>query len=540
MVKYIFVTGGVISSVGKGVVAASLGRILQERGINIGIQKLDPYINVDPGTMSPYQHGEVFVTNDGAETDLDLGHYERFLGINLQRSCSVTSGQIYARVIERERKGEYLGRTIQVIPHITQEIKQAIHHAAHTLGCEVLIVEVGGTVGDVEEAPFLEALRELRFELGKEQTLFVHVTWLPFVQATQELKTKPSQHSLRALRSIGIIPDVVIARADHEIDRSLCEKLAHAESIIPSHVFPLSTEKITYKVPLILEKEGLGACAVKHLGLEKREKAPDWTAWQRLIDRIEAPAEKNITVALVGKYVELHDSYISVIESIYHAARYTGAHVTIKWVHAEQVTEETVDVLLAGCDGVVVPGGFGARAVEGKICAARWARLNKKPYLGLCLGMQVLCIELARAVLGAEANSSEMNEDTAIPVVTMMNEQREVTKKGGTMRLGMYPCKIVLGTKTAQVYGVHDLEHDTVQERHRHRYEFNNIYRKALEDAGLVISGQSPDGSLVEIVELKDHPFMVASQFHPEFLSRPYKPHPLFQGFIDACCGANN
>ena len=377
MVKYIFVTGGVISSVGKGVVAASLGRILQERGINIGIQKLDPYINVDPGTMSPYQHGEVFVTNDGAETDLDLGHYERFLGINLQRSCSVTSGQIYARVIERERKGEYLGRTIQVIPHITQEIKQAIHHAAHTLGCEVLIVEVGGTVGDVEEAPFLEALRELRFELGKEQTLFVHVTWLPFVQATQELKTKPSQHSLRALRSIGIIPDVVIARADHEIDRSLCEKLAHAESIIPSHVFPLSTEKITYKVPLILEKEGLGACAVKQLGLEKREKAPDWTAWQRLIDRIEAPAEKNITVALVGKYVELHDAYLSVVEALKHSGLANDTAIDIDWVNANDLTAENVASRLVDADGIIVPGGFGQRGTEGKIQAIRYARENE-------------------------------------------------------------------------------------------------------------------------------------------------------------------
>ena len=536
MVKYVFVTGGVISSVGKGVVAASLGRILQEHGIRIGIQKLDPYINVDPGTMSPYQHGEVFVTNDGAETDLDLGHYERFLGINLQRSCSVTSGQIYARVIDRERKGEYLGRTIQVIPHITQEIKLAIKHAAQTMECDVLIVEVGGTVGDVEEGPFLEALRELRFELGRENTLFIHVTWLPYVQVTEELKTKPSQHSLRALRSIGIIPDVVIARADHDIDRSLCEKLAHAESILPSHVFPLSTEKIAYKVPLILEKEGLGACVMKQLGLSEIGKTPDWSTWQELINRIEAPVQKAVTIALVGKYVELHDSYISVIESLNHAARYARAKVTVKWVHAEQVTEETVDGFLSGCDGVVVPGGFGARAVEGKICAARWARINNKPYLGLCLGMQVLCIELARAVLGADANSCEVNEDTSIPVVSMMNEQKEVTSKGGTMRLGVYPCKIVLGTKTAAAYGVHDLEHDVVQERHRHRYEFNNVYRKSLEDAGLIISGQSPDGSLVEIVELKDHPFMVASQFHPEFLSRPYKPHPLFQGFIDACC----
>lgn len=533
MIKYIFVTGGVLSSVGKGIVAASLGRILQQRGIKIGIQKLDPYINVDPGTMSPYQHGEVFVTHDGAETDLDLGHYERFLNIDLQKSCSVTSGQIYARVIERERKGDYLGRTIQVIPHITQEIKDAVEHAAQTMACDVLIVEVGGTVGDVEGAPFLEALREMRFELGKEHTLFVHVSWIPYVQATHELKTKPSQHSLRALRSVGIVPDFVVARADHPIERSLCEKLGHAASINPSHVIPLSTEKFAYKVPLVLEKEGFGDAVVKQLHLGSKAHAPDWTEWENLIALIEAVPTKTVTIGLVGKYVELHDSYISVTEALKHAGRFAGVEIKIKWIHAEQVTDDTVQFFLGDCDGVVVPGGFGSRAVEGKICAARWARLHKKPYLGLCLGMQVLCIELARANIDPAANSREIDEETTTPVVTLMDEQRNVTTKGGTMRLGVYPCSIVPGTKTAQAYGIQDTP-GTVYERHRHRFEFNNMYRAELEKAGLIISGHSPDGSLVEIVELKDHPFMVASQFHPEFLSRPYKPHPLFEAFIQA------
>lgn len=533
MVKYIFVTGGVISSVGKGVVAASLGRILQQRAIRIGIQKLDPYINVDPGTMSPYQHGEVFVTKDGAETDLDLGHYERFLDIDLQRSCSVTSGQIYARVIERERKGDYLGRTIQVIPHITQEIKNAIAYAAKTMSCEVLIVEVGGTVGDVEGAPFLEALREMRFELGKENTIFVHVSWLPYVQVTQELKTKPSQHSLRALRSVGIIPDFVIARADNPIERSLCEKLAHASSIPPSHIFPLSTEKIAYKVPLILEREGLGDYLVKELHLEERAQKPDWKEWEDLIARIEAVPQRTVTIALVGKYVELHDSYISVTESLQHAGRFLGAEIHIKWIHAEQVTDETADAWFADCDGIVVPGGFGGRAVEGKICAARWARTHKVPYLGLCLGMQVLCIELARALIDKTAHTREIDENTAVPIVTLMDDQKNVTDKGGTMRLGVYPCSLVPGTKAANAYGIEDGK-TPVYERHRHRFEFNNVYRDVLKEGGLIISGQSPDGSLVEIVELKDHPFMVASQFHPEFLSRPYKPHPLFKAFLEA------
>ncbi len=533
MTKYIFVTGGVISSVGKGVVAASVGKILQKRGIRIAIQKLDPYINVDPGTMSPYQHGEVFVTADGAETDLDLGHYERFLDINLSKFCSVTAGQIYARVIDQERKGQYLGKTIQVIPHITQEIKKVIMRAADTMDAEVLIVEVGGTVGDLEGAPFLEALRQMQYEQGSGNTLFIHVTWLPYVQATKELKTKPSQHSLRELRSMGVTPEVVIARADQEIERELCHKIASFSNVSLDRVIPITTEKNPYRVPLLLEQEGLGDYMIKHFSLEARQK-PDWQDWHALLASSAYVAEKRIRIALVGKYISLHDAYISVTEALKHAAFESSKEVEIVWVDAEQVTQENVDLLLADCDGVVVPGGFGQRAVEGKIIAARWARLKKKPYLGLCLGMQVMCIELAREVIDASATSLELDEYTKVPVVTLMDAQKNITDKGGTMRLGIYPCRLLPGSKAAWAYSDSGNHEAIVTERHRHRFEFNNQYRKQLEDAGLIISGESPDGGLVEIVELKDHPFMVASQFHPEFLSRPQKPHPLFKAFLAA------
>jgi CTP synthase len=533
MAKFIFVTGGVLSSVGKGVVAASIGKILQERGIKIGIQKLDPYINVDPGTMSPYQHGEVFVTADGAETDLDLGHYERFLNIDLQRSCSVSSGQVYARVIERERKGDYLGGTIMVIPHITQGIKDAIQNAADTTECDVLIVEVGGTVGDLEAAPFFEALRQMQYEQGPENTAFVHVTWFAYVGATGELKTKPSQHSLRELRSIGITPDIVVARADHPISQELCTKLAHFSNIPPLQVLPLETEKITYKVPLILEEKGLGNFLVERLALTSGYKQPDWSAWKKLIKHMETPTQKKITIGLVGKYVQLHDAYISVVEALKHAGKNLSSEVSIKWINSQEVTADNVSQMLQECDGIVVPGGFGERGVEGKIIAARWARQNKIPYLGLCLGMQVMCIDLAREFIDKAATSLELDESTQVPVVALMNEQKEVTHKGGTMRLGVYPCRIVPGTKAAWAYQTQD-EKSIIMERHRHRFEFNNTYRDDLKKAGLIVSGESPDGSLVEIVELKDHPFMVASQFHPEFLSRPDKPHPLFKAFIEA------
>lgn len=529
MAKYIFVTGGVLSSVGKGIVASSMGKILQERGVKIGIQKLDPYINVDPGTMSPYQHGEVFVTNDGAETDLDLGHYERFLNINLQRSCSVSSGQIYARVIEKERKGDYLGGTIQVIPHITQEIKNSIKQAAKDTDCDVLIVEVGGTVGDLEAAPFFEALRQMQYEEGQNNTAFIHVTWLAHMSATQELKTKPSQHSLRELRSIGIIPDIVVARADYPIDRSLCEKLGRFSNVPGDQVLSLITEKVTYKVPLTLEKQGLGEFIVKRLVLEVQAAVPNWSSWRSVIDNIEAEGQKKITIGLVGKYTQLHDAYLSVVESLRHAGYAAKAEVSIAWINSEELTEDTVDEVLSVCDGIVVPGGFGYRGVEGKILAARWARKNKKPYLGLCLGLQVMCIDLAREYIDKSATSFEFDESATVPVIALMDGQKNITNKGGTMRLGVYPCKLLPGSKAARAYNT-----DVIKERHRHRLEFNNKYRDELEKVGLIISGESPDGSLVEIVELKDHPFMVASQFHPEFLSRPNKPHPLFEAFLQA------
>lgn len=533
MAKYIFVTGGVLSSVGKGIVASSVGKILKERGIKIGIQKFDPYINVDPGTMSPYQHGEVFVTADGAETDLDLGHYERFLNINLQRSCSVSSGQIYARVIEKERRGDYLGGTIQVIPHITQEIKDAVKQAAKDTACDVLIVEVGGTVGDLEAAPFFEALRQMQYEEGSDNTAFIHVTWLAHMGSTDELKTKPSQHSLRELRSIGIIPDIVVARADYPIARSLCEKLGHFSNVPADQVLGLITEKVAYKVPLTLEAQGLGVFLVKRLGLKVQAAMPDWSSWTELIENIEAKSQKKITIGLVGKYTQLHDAYLSVVEAVRHASYAHKVEVSIAWINSQELTEENVDVVLSVCDGIIVPGGFGYRGIEGKILAARWARINKKPYLGLCLGMQIMCIEFARHYLDKQATSIEFDEHTQVPVIAFMDHQKNITEKGGTMRLGVYPCKIVPGTKAAWAYNVLNPD-ELIQERHRHRLEFNNSYRAQLEEAGLVISGQSPDGSLVEIVELKDHPFMVASQFHPEFLSRPDKPHPLFKSFLQA------
>lgn len=528
MPQYIFVTGGVFSSVGKGVAAGSIGKILQQRGLSVAIQKLDPYINVDPGTLSPYQHGEVFVTNDGAETDLDLGHYERFLDINFKRSCSVTAGQIYASVIEKERRGDFLGGTIQVIPHITQTIKCAIERAARQMEADVLIVEIGGTIGDVESAPFIEAMRQMRFDYGQSCTLFVHLTWLPYLKATGELKTKPSQHSLRELRSLGIIPDVIIARSDHEIQRHLCNKIAHFASVPEKQIFPLQTEVNPYRAPLLLEEIGLGNYLINHLGLQERIKEPEWGAWLKVLEEIEASFDKEVTIALVGKYIELQDSYLSVKEALMHASRNNKVRLNIKWVHAEKVTEQNVDDLLSDCDGVLVPGGFGDRGIEGKIIAASWARTHQVPYLGLCLGLQVMCVELARAFINKSANSAECNETAEAPVVALMNEQREIIDKGGTMRLGIYPCKVVPGTKASAAYGVEGIIH----ERHRHRFEFNNEYRKRLQDAGLVVSGESPDGKLVEIVELKDHPFMVASQFHPEFLSRPGKPHPLFNAFV--------
>jgi CTP synthase len=529
--KYIFVTGGVLSGVGKGIVAASVGKILQESGINVSVQKLDPYINVDPGTMSPYQHGEVFVTDDGAETDLDLGHYERFLDINLKKVCSVTAGQIYAEVIAGERRGDYLGGTIQVVPHITKKIKEKINHAVKETGADVLIVEIGGTVGDIESAPFLEAVRQLRAELNNDQSICIHVTWVPYLQSSKELKTKPTQNSLRDLRSIGITPDLVILRADYPIGEQERKKIALFGNIKHENVIPLTTQKNMYLVPACLQKFSIGFNIMHQLHLIPKQ-TPMKPSWA-ILDQ-ELSHTSYITIGIVGKYTQLHDAYISVKEAIKHAGADQKIAITIAWINAEEINHENVGQLLNECDGIIVPGGFGDRGIEGKIIAARWARKNNKPYLGICLGMHVMCIEFARHILNdSHAHSFEFDPQTKNPIISLMDTQFNVTQKGGTMRLGSYPCAIRSETKTSQAYGAATLIH----ERHRHRYEFNNSYRTELEKAGMVFSGLSPDGNLVEIVELKDHPFMIGAQFHPEFLSRPEKAHPLFDAFIKATMG---
>jgi len=526
--KYIFFTGGVVSSVGKGVTAAATGLLLKSRGFKVTVQKLDPYINVDPGTMSPYQHGEVYVLDDGAETDLDLGHYERFVDIRLGRFSNFTTGQIYAEVIGKERHGDYLGGTIQVIPHITNEIKRRIGLAAKESGAEVVILEVGGTVGDIESQPFLEALRQLRNEVGRENTFFVHVTWLPFIGATQELKTKPTQHSVAALRSIGISPNMIIARSDYPIEESLCDKIALFCDVDKRAVVPMVTADVLYEVPLLLEQAGVGDYLVERLGLQAREK-PDWGPWKHLVEQVRKP-KPVVHIALVGKYVELKDAYMSVREAIKHAALSLELEAEIQWVLSSDLEKGKGWDLVRAADGIIVPGGFGSRGIEGKIQTAKYARENKIPYLGLCLGMQVMCVEFARDVLGFEdANSTEFDRSTSHPVIDLMLEQRAITDMGGTMRLGLYPCVIQPGTKVAEVYG-----EKKVEERHRHRWEFNNNYREDFEKGGMIFSGISPDGLLVEISELKDHPYMVGSQFHPEFLSRPMRPHPMFVGLMKA------
>jgi CTP synthase len=527
MRKYIFCTGGVISSVGKGVMVASVGRVLKARGVRVSIQKLDPYINVDPGTMSPYQHGEVFVTDDGAETDLDLGHYERFIDENLTQASNVTTGQVYAEVIARERRGDFLGGTIQVIPHITNEIKRRIALVGKRSGAEVVIVEVGGTVGDIEGLPFLEALRQMRRDVGPKNTLYIHVTFLPHIGATGELKTKPTQHSVRELRSIGIQPDIIIARADYPVDDALCDKIALFCDVERRAVIPLVTAPVLYEVPLVLEEARLGDFIVERLGLKKG--TPDLKEWRELVDHIRAP-RPSLPIAIVGKYVELHDAYISVREALCHAALTHGWDVGVHYISSEQLERGRGWDELEKVVGVVVPGGFGERGIEGKIVTARWARENRVPYLGLCLGLQVMIVELARHALGSEEpNSIEFDPHTRYPVIDLMPDQRTIVDLGGTMRLGLYPCHLVPGTKAAAAYGL-----PVVQERHRHRFEVNNAYRDLLEEAGLVISGLSPEGQLVEIVELADHPFMLGSQFHPEFKSRPTRPHPLFKAFTAA------
>jgi CTP synthase len=527
MTKYIFCTGGVVSSLGKGVTAASLGRILKSRGLSVSVQKLDPYLNVDPGTMSPYEHGEVFVLDDGAETDLDLGAYERFIDENLTRASNVTAGQVYQSVIARERRGDYLGKTIQVIPHVTNMIKASITQVARESGAEVVIVEVGGTVGDIEGLPFLEALRQMRKDAGRDNTLYIHVTLLPHIAATGELKTKPTQHSVRELRGIGIQPDVIVCRADYSMDDNLRDKIALFCDVETRAVVPLTTVETIYEVPMLLEEASLGDFVVERLQLPSQR--PDLSEWRRLVSEIKNP-KPSLRVAIVGKYIELHDAYISVREALYHAAVHQCFDVDIEWVSSEQLERGHALDQLEQVDGIVVPGGFGYRGIEGKIVAARFARENRTPYLGLCLGMQVMVIELARHVFNSdEPNSSEFDRSTKYPVIDLMPEQRDIADMGGTMRLGIYPCRLVEGTKAHAAY-----EEALVFERHRHRFEFNNLYRKDLEEAGLIFSGQSPNGRLVEIAEFRDHPFMLGSQFHPEFRSRPTRPHPLFSAFIRA------
>ena len=526
--KYIFFTGGVVSSVGKGVTAAATGLLLKSRGFKVTVQKLDPYINVDPGTMSPYQHGEVYVLDDGAETDLDLGHYERFVDIRLGRFSNFTTGQVYAEVISKERHGDYLGGTIQVIPHITNEIKRRIGLVGKETGAEVVILEIGGTVGDIESQPFVESLRQLRNEVGRENTFFVHVTWLPFIGATQELKTKPTQHSVSALRSIGISPNMIIARSDFPVEDDLCDKIALFCDVDRRAVVPMVTAKVLYEVPLLLEKAGVGDYIVDRLGLQARA-TPDWGPWKHLVEEVRKP-KPVVNIALVGKYVELKDAYMSVREAVKHAALSLGVEAEIQWVHSADLEKGKGWDEVKAADGIIVPGGFGSRGIEGKIQAAHYARENKIPYLGLCLGMQVMCVEFARNVLGHEdANSTEFDRSTNYPVIDLMLEQRAITDMGGTMRLGLYPCVLQPGTKAAAAYS-----EEKVEERHRHRWEFNNNYREEFEKAGMAFSGISPDGMLVEISEVKDHPYMVGSQFHPEFLSRPMRPHPLFLGLIKA------
>ena len=528
--KVIFFTGGVLSSVGKGVTAAAIGRLLKARGFTITIQKLDPYLNVDPGTLSPYQHGEVFVLDDGSETDLDLGHYERMCDLRLNKNSTVTTGQVYQEVLDRERRGDYLGGTIQVIPHITNEIKRRIALVGKSTNAEIALVEVGGTVGDIEGQPFLEAIREMRNELGRNNTAFVHLTWLPYLKATGELKTKPTQHSVRELRSIGIFPDMIIARSDYPVEMELCTKIAQFCDVPREAVIPLVTSNLLYQIPLILEDMHVAEILLSRLDLAPKQ-APDLEAWRWMVNELEREKPK-VRIGLVGKYVELHDAYISVREALRHAALYAGVDVEIEWISATDLEKGIGLERLEQVDGIVVPGGFGSRGVEGKIIAAKYAREHQVPYLGLCLGMQVMVIEYARNVLGIEdANSPEFDQRTRHPVIDLMAEQRGLEDKGGTMRLGLYPCMILLGTLAARLY-----QTERVEERHRHRYEVNNAYRQALEEHGLIMSGLSPDGILVEMAEIRDHPFMIGCQFHPEFLSRPTSPHPLFSGFIKAVC----
>lgn len=527
--KYIFVTGGVVSSLGKGITAASLGRLLKNRGYKVTIQKFDPYINIDPGTMSPYQHGEVFVTNDGAETDLDLGHYERFIDIDLSQRSNITAGRVYWNVINKERKGDYLGSTVQVIPHITNEIKQNVYRLGEEQGADVVITEIGGTIGDIESMPFMEAIRQVKKEVGRNDVIYIHVTLVPYIGAAGELKTKPTQHSVKELRGIGIQPDILVCRSEKTITPELKEKLALFCDVEPQAVIQNKTCSSIYEVPLMLQEEGLDSIVMKKLDMDPRP--ADMEEWKKMVYKIANP-KREITIGLVGKYVALHDAYLSIAEALGHAGLETDTKVTIDWIDSEQLDDPSVDItkVLGHLDGVIVPGGFGNRGVEGKIRTIQYVRENKIPFLGICLGMQTAVMEFARNVAGlAGATSGEFDEHAKHKVIDLMPDQVDVDNKGGTLRLGSYPCVNVEGTKAYQVYGTKEVE-----ERHRHRYEFNNDYRDILTEKGLVISGTSPDGRLVESIEIKDHPFFVGVQAHPELKSRPTHAHPLFRGLVEA------
>lgn len=534
MTKYIFVTGGVVSSLGKGITAASLGRLLKNRGYKVTIQKFDPYINIDPGTMSPYQHGEVFVTDDGAETDLDLGHYERFIDVNLSKASNVTTGKVYQSVINKERKGEYLGSTIQVIPHITNEIKERVLRVGRNDNADIVITEIGGTVGDIESLPFLEAIRQVKKDVpNRNDVLYIHVTLIPYIHAAGELKTKPTQHSVKELRSIGIQPDIIVCRTEKTVSDDMKKKIALFCDVDARAVINNETCSTIYEVPLLLQEEGLDRIVLEKLGLEDRHCDMDeWTAMVNRIKETDA-SDKEINIALVGKYVALHDAYLSVVESLHHAGYANGVQVKIKWIDSEELEKPGVnlDEVFGDVSGIVIPGGFGSRGVEGKIATVRYAREHKVPFLGLCLGMQCAVIEFARHVCGMkDANSTEFVPDTPYPIIDLMADQADVTEKGGTMRLGTYPCKLLEGSIARSLYDNNEI----IYERHRHRYEVNNDFRAKLEEKGLVFSGTSPDNRLVEIIELKDHPYFEATQAHPEFKSRPTRPHPLFMGLIKA------
>ncbi|WP_322181269.1 CTP synthase [Neglectibacter caecimuris] len=528
MAKYIFVTGGVVSGLGKGITAASLGRLLKARGLKVAAQKLDPYINVDPGTMSPYQHGEVYVTEDGLETDLDLGHYERFIDEDLNKFSNLTTGKVYWNVLNKERRGEYLGETVQAIPHITSEIKSFIYNVGSHSNADVVITEIGGTVGDIESQPFLEAIRQVGQEVGQENSLFLHVTLVPYLKGSGEHKSKPTQHSVKELQSMGIKPDIIVLRTDEPIaDKSIFKKIALFCNVWPDCVIENLTIPVLYEAPIMLEKSHLSDIVCRKLKLASPD--PDLSEWIAMVEKIRN-RKKTVRIALVGKYVKLHDAYLSVMEALRHAGYDHSAKVEIDWVDSETLTEENIASRLGDCHGILIPGGFGSRGIEGMVLAAKFARENKIPYLGICLGMQIAVIEFCRNVCGiADANSGEFDEFGLHKVIDFMPDQNNEINKGGTLRLGSYPCRIKPGTKMMECYGK-----ELIHERHRHRYEFNNDYRETVEQAGMVISGASPDGHIVETVELPGHPFFVAGQFHPEFKSRPNRSHPLFKGFIGA------